>query len=218
MTLTPYLTKKKLSIKTQLPKTHIVWHGSYSRTEHTPYGSKPAKTTTVISQWENSNEKRGAPYLIGRDGDTYQLFDDSEWTYHLNIPTTNGHYDKQSVPIMLANELHLIREDGQFYAFDYPHTTNRYLGPVIKHEWNNYQYWAALTESQIDAAIDVSLLTAKKHGITPVFYAGKDWNPEVWKKATIFPHSAVKKGVSDFPPFAPWVLAKIKDKGITIVD
>lgn len=215
--MTPFFAKN-LSIKTVVPKTHIVWHGSFSRTQFTPYGSTNVKSTEVIKQWERTGEKKGAPYLIDRDGETFKLFDDKDWTHHLNIPATGNHYDKKSVPIMLANELQLIKENNQFYAFEYPHSTNRYLGPVVNNPWNSYQYWAALSEAQVDAALDLTLEICKKYNITPVFYIGPKWNPKVWEEATIFSHSAVKKDATDFPPFPDWVIAKIKDKGIKTVN
>ena len=116
MNIQNYLPTKKVSIKTALPKKYVVWHGSFSRTKYTPYGKLTPPVTAIINQWAEGGEKQGAPYLIDRDGTIYKTYDDNDWTYHLRLPTTKGYYDKQSVPVMIANELHLIKENGGYYA------------------------------------------------------------------------------------------------------
>lgn len=209
---------KKISIKTALPKKYVVWHGSFSRTKYSPYGSTAVKATAVADQWATVGEKQGAPYLIDRDGTIYKIYEDHEWTYHLNLPVTKGYYDKQSIPVMIANELHLLKENGQFYAFEYPHSTNSYLGPVVNCDWHSQKYWAKIDDAQIEAAIDITIDICDRHKIEPIFYIGKKHDPKIWDKATIFTHSTVNNQVYDFPPFDESVIAKIKAKGIKIID
>lgn len=208
---------RKISIKTTLPKKYVVWHGSFSRTKYTPYGSKAVKSTAIVDSWVASKEKQGAPYLIDRDGSIYKIYDDSEWTYHLNSPTNKGFYDKQSVPIVIANELHLLRENGQFYAFEYPHSTNSYIGPVVSCDWNSQKYWAKVDDAQYDAALDLTEDICKRHKIDPIFYIGKKTDQSVWDKATVFTHSAVNDKVTDFPPFSESLIAKIKSRGFKTI-
>lgn len=209
---------KKISIKTALPKKYVVWHGSFSRTKYTPYGSKAVKTTAIVDSWEQAKEKQGAPYLIDRDGTIYKIYDDKDWSYHLNLPTTKGFYDKQSVPVMIANELHLLKENGQFYAFEYPHSTNTYRGPVVGCDWNSQKYWAKIEDAQYDAALDITKDICDRHNIEPVFYIGTKTDPKLWDRATIFTHSAVNNQVTDFPPLNPSLIAKIKAKGFKTVE
>jgi hypothetical protein len=215
-----YPIAPKKVIPTEVKKQYIIWHGSNARTKRTPYGKMPGKATSIIDIWNNSGEKQGVPYVVDLDGTIYKAFDDSKWSYHLNIPTTNGHYDKQSVGIMFANELNLHKDGGRFYAFsDCPHSTNEYVGKkILKKLWKGYEYWAPIDEAQLDSVLDLTVQLCKKYGINPVFYNGSDWNPRVWEKATIFTHSVVNKDVLDFPPFDPWVIDRIKEKGIAVVD
>lgn len=216
MTILPY--PKKISIKTTLPKKYVIWHGTFNRTKYTPYGTRAIKPTALLDQWELSKEKFGAPYLIDRDGTIYKTYEDSDWSYHLNLPSTKGFFDKQSVPIMLANELHLLRENGQFFAFEYPHSTNTYLGPVVVNDWKEYKYWAKLDDAQVDAALELTLDICKRHNIEPIFYVGKKSNSNLLDKATILTHSAVNPSVTDFPPFDDYLIAKIKEKDIKIIN
>lgn len=215
MTILPY--PKKISIKTALPKKYVVWHGTFNRTKYTPYGIKAIKPTALLDQWELSKEKFGAPYLIDRDGTIYKTYDDTEWSYHLNLPSTKGLYDKQSIPIMIANELHLLRENGQFYAFEYPHSTNLYHGPVISQDWKTHKYWAKIDDVQFDALLDLTLDICNRHKIEPILYTGDTNVNNIWERGTIFTHSMLNNAATDFPPFSQELIVKIKEKGIKVI-
>lgn len=217
LTLSKYPLNEKLSIRTELQKQFIVWHGSGSRTKYTPYGKIPGKGTSIVDHWNNVKEKQGVAYIIDRDGTVFNTFDDSRWSYHLNLPTNQTSYDKQSVGISLANELNLIKDNGRFFAFDFAHNTNEYLGKVIQQSFRGYDYWAKLDESQIDSLIELTLQVADKYKIKPKFYSGADWNPKAWEQATILTHATVNKSALDFPPFETWVLDKIKRSGIEVI-
>lgn len=199
-------------IKTQTKKTHIVWHGSYGRTKYSN-----GKATDTIIRWNNLAEKYGAPYLIDRDGTIYKTFDDTEWIYHLNIPTTRGCYDKLSVPIAVANEQQLIKVGGRYFAFEYDHITNLYTGPTLSKKWRRYEWYAKLDDPQVDALIELTLDIARRHNINPIFLASNEWEPKAWEKATIFTHAVTKREVNDLF-IEPWVIDKIKAAGITVVD
>lgn len=199
-------------IPTETKKTHIIWHGSFNRTTHTN-----GAATNTITHWNNLSEKFGAPYLVDRDGTIYKTFSDKEWIYHLNIPTSRGHYDKLSVPIVLANEQQLIKEGGRFFAFEYDHNSNVYTGPTTNISWRGFQWFAKLDELQVNAAIELTLDTCERHNIDPIFYAVNEWDPKAWEKATIFTHAVTKKEVRDLY-IEPWVIDKIKAAGITVVD
>lgn len=217
ITLSKYPLNEKLSIRTELEKQFIVWHGSHARTKCTPYGKTPGKGTSVIDHWNNVKEKQGVAYVIDRDGTVFNTFDDSRWSYHLNLPTNQTSYDKQSVGISLANELNLIKDNGRYYAFDYAHNTNEYQGLVHAQSFRGYDYWAKLDAAQIDALIALTLQVSKKYNIQPKFYNGADWNPKAWESATILTHATVNKSALDFPPFEPWIIDKIQKAGIEII-
>jgi hypothetical protein len=199
-------------IKTQTKKTHIVWHGSYGRTKYSN-----GKATDTIARWNNMAEKYGAPYLIDRDGTIYKTFDDTEWIYHLNIPTSRGMYDKQSIAITLANEQQLIKVGNRYFAFEYDHNSNVYSGPTFDVDWRRYKTYAKLDDTQVDAAIELTLDACKRHNITPIFYNGNEWDPDVWNKASIFTHAVTKREVNDLY-LESWVIDKIKAAGITVID
>lgn len=212
---------KKISIKTINPKQYVVWHGSFSRTKYTPYGGRAVKPTALIDLWAASSEKIGAPYLINRDGTIYKVFEDSEWIHHLGLKGSKGmdtFYDKRSIPIVIANELQLIKENGQYYAFDYVSHLNCYNGPISTCDWHSYKYWAKVEDAQYDALLCLTKDICERHNIDPIVYTGKETGAKIWEKATIFTHSALNPTVNDFPPFSPTLIAKIKDFGFKVID
>ena len=205
------LSEKKW-IKTETKKTHVVWHGSFSRTSFTNGTAKDH-----INYWENLAEKHGAPYLIDREGKIYKTFDEKYWIYHLNIPTSRGVYDKQSIPITLLNELQLLKKNGQYYAFDNERAANLYTGPVFTNNWRGYTEWARLSGPQVDSAIELTKEVCGRHGMDPTFAVTRDWDPKIWERATILTHAQAKREVRDLI-IEPWVIDKIKAAGIKVVD
>jgi hypothetical protein len=215
MKLVNFPLAPKKWIATETPKKYVIWHGSFGRTIHTPYGKVDGRAIDTIHSWNSSDEKYGAPYLVDRSGLVYKTFNDKEWIYHLGIPTTKGFYDKQSIPITIANELYLDKSNGRYFSFGINNSTNQYFGPVFEKSWRGYKHWAKLDEAQIDAAIELTLDVCNRHNIEPVFNPTDEWNPKVWETATIFTHAATKKEVYDFT-LESWVIDKIKAAGIKL--
>jgi len=199
-------------ISSAVNKTHIVWHGSFNKTKYTN-----GRATSTIDRWNNLAEKYATAYIIDRDGTVFNTFPADEWAYHLNIPTSGAQYDKHSVGITFANEQQLIKVGSRYFAFEYEHITNLYSGPVVECEWRNRKYWARLDQQQIDTGIELSLELCKRFQLEPIFYCGVNWTPDIWKRATIFPHSAVKREVTDLL-IEDWVIDKIKQSGIKVID
>lgn len=216
MKIIHYPLQTKQWIATETKKKYVIWHGSFGRTKYTPYGKESGRATSTIDNWNHNSEKFGAPYLIDRDGAIYKTFSDNEWIYHLNIPTTKGFYDKQSVPIVLANEQQLIKENNRYFAFEYPHSTSQYHGKVYEKDWRGHKYWASMDTEQVDALIELTLDICDRHKIKPVLYSKDDWNPKVWDTATVFTHANTKREVYDFT-LEPWVLDKIRASKIKVI-
>jgi hypothetical protein len=176
----------------------------------------PGSPSDLINKWNNDGEKSGAPYIVDRDGTTYEVFPDNEWAHHLHIPGSNGYYDKTSIAIEIANEGGLIKENGLYYAFNSVHHQNNYLGKTWNKDFRGYKSWAELNIAQIDSLIELTLELCKKFKIMPKFYNSEEFNPKVWDKATIFRHINCRKDRTDLP-LNDWVIDKIKSAGIELV-
>jgi N-acetylmuramoyl-L-alanine amidase len=205
-------------VKTETAKTHVVWHGTMGRTKHTPHNGIPGKAASSIDGWNTDDLGRvGATYLIDRNGDTYRCFAEKYWIYHLGLKNTGGKYDKASVGIELANELCLIKDGSKYYAFDKISANSEYVGPTFYREWRDWSNWAKLDETQVDAAIALTLDICARHGIAPKFYKPSttfDY-PDCFDKATIICHSNCRKDKTDLL-LEDWVWTKIAASGIAI--
>lgn len=197
-------------------KQYIVWHGTGHRTKFTPYSGLAGSPVHVINNWNNDGEKSGAPYIVDRNGTVFEVFPDTDWAHHLHINSSNGHYDKHSVAIEIANELGLTKKDGLLYAFNSTYHQNAYLGKAWDKDYRGYNHWAELNIAQVDSLIELTLELCKKFKITPRFYNSDEFDPAVWDKATIFRHLNCRKDKTDLP-LNDWVIDKIRDAGIELV-
>jgi hypothetical protein len=82
---------------------------------------------TTIELWRDDRTPRGGkrrvatPYVIGRDGTVFEVFDPEHWAYHMGVrwPDTLRHaFEQRVIGIEIASEGGLIERDGILYAFD----------------------------------------------------------------------------------------------------
>lgn len=210
-----YPLNKGQWVSTKVNKKYIVWHCTEGRTVNTPYKGSPGRATTSIDSWNENTARVGAPYLIDRDGTVYKTFPDDEWIYHLNIPGSNGSFDKTSIAIEFANEAGLVKVNNTHYAFDRIDANTIYNGPVISYLWRGYSYLADFTEAQIDAGIELTLDLCKRFNIKPKFYRDDTFNANAWTEATIIRHSTINSNKADMY-LAPWIWEKISSAGIEV--
>lgn len=209
-------TKTKLGIHTTSKKTNIVLHGSGRRTMLTPCQGQLLDGKEIIAHWDQVKEGQGAPYLINRKGTVYSLYEPECWSYHTGLSDTR--VDKQTIPVMLATELALEKQDNCFYLNGYIHSTNQYLGKVRTFRWRGVEYWATISPEQIDALLFVLHDLCSKFSLAKNIILSPEYNIKALEKATIVYHSNINKTVLDFPPMEDWVIAKIKDAGFQLID
>jgi hypothetical protein len=200
-------------------KKYVLWHCTQGRSSATPVNGKPGEATSSIDGWNDDQGRIGTPYLIDRKGTIYRTFkDDSQWIFHLGLKGTNGLYDKASVGVEMANELELQRSGGDYYAFDAVGRNNRYVGDVFERDWREHQYWARLSEPQIDSMIRLTLDICERYKIEPLFYypSTKFDYPRCFKVATILCHSNCRNDKTDMI-LEDWVWDKIRAAGIKLV-
>jgi len=195
--------KKELSpkayISTITEKKYIVIHGSNTRTEFSPLKGVRGNAQNLIDRWNDNSDKFSSPYIIERNGNIVQTYDDQYWSYHLNINDRYGVYDKMSIGIELLNENNLIKENGNYYINGYVHHQNIYTGPVIEKEFRGYYHYADLNKTQMASLLDLIKHLSSKHNIFPIWYDKYEFNKKVWDKYSIFTHSVVNDKVRDIP-------------------
>jgi len=96
------------------------------------------------------------PFVIGRNGTVYQLFDPDYWAYHLGRGTIGGNTlnSKRSIGIELSNIGPLIRENGALYnIYDkkYCDIEEGEFYTKLEIPFRKYSYFATFTDAQYES-------------------------------------------------------------------
>lgn len=189
----------KCFISQPTEKKYIVIHGSNTRTHYSPIGGKVECARDVVARWNGNREKFACAYLIDRDGTVTQTFDDTYWSYHLNINNSHGAYDKTSIGVELINEGPLIKEGKDYFINKYVQHQNLYTGSLEYHPFRGFDYYACTSRDQDAALIDLIKILSAKHNVQPVWHNSYFFDKDIWDKASIFTHSVVNARVTDIP-------------------
>lgn len=110
----------------------------------------------AIDWWNQTPEKVGTAYVIDRDGTIYEVFDPSNWAYHIGVSNDNNHCEKYGIgiEIVAAGQLY-EREDGKvmFYPL-YPNKIARTVIPEkevvrLNKKWRGYTLYHKYTSKQV---------------------------------------------------------------------
>ena len=197
-------------------KTHIVLHGSLTRTKYTYTGTDNTESC-LMKKWDIMADKYAGHYVVGRQGTVWACVDEDYWTNHLFAGKKLFDYNRKSIAIFLCNELYLEKENSQLYAFGIKKNYNIYKGPVIECKAKGYQYWADHEELQINALTNLIKDVAGRHQIpTTMLDNTMEYDPNAWYAAGIL--SAANANKESFSlPFAPWAKEKIQKAGIRLI-
>ena len=153
-------------------------------------------------------------YVVDRSGRIYEMFPDTEWSYHLGSGAVggNGAMSKQSIGIEISNygPLKLSGENLiDAYKNEYCKVSETEF--YSKHSYRGYDYYASMTDVQIDAVATLVKYLGRKHNI-PMNFKSDD-NPfatdaEALAFKGVFYHTNVRKDKFDWP-FTPSLKAVI---------
>ena len=153
-------------------------------------------------------------YVVDRSGRIYEMFPDTEWSYHLGSGAIggNGAMSKQSIGIEISNygPLKLSGENlVDAYKNEYCKVSETEF--YYKHSYRGYDYYASMTDVQIDAVVALVKYLGRKHNI-PMNFKPDD-NPfatdaEALAFKGVFYHTNVRKDKFDWP-FTPSLKAII---------
>lgn len=173
-----------------------------------------------INWWKNTPEKVGTPYLIDRNGDIYQLFDDKYWIHHLGIKqsqlnqfgskVSNERLNQLSIGLEIDNWGGLVKRNGKWF---------NYAGGEVKrenvqeypHGYRGYYAFEKYTSAQLKAVGDLLKSLALKYGI-PTSYNGNmfDFNSNAVRGTHgIWTHTSYRPDKSDCHP-QPELISMLK--------
>lgn len=148
-------------------------------------------------------------YVVDRSGNIYELFPDSYWSYHLGSNTIggNGTMSKQSIGIEISN-YGPLKDNGDKLIDAYKNTycTKEETEFYEHFPYRGNDYYATMTDIQIDAVEHLLKHLCAKHGI-PMAFKEDD---NVFASANeaiafngIFYHTNVRKDKFDWPFYYP---------------
>lgn len=215
-TIIPFDLAPRAYIPTSTVKTHIVLHGSFSRTKYTFTGEERSETC-LMKRWNIMQDKYSGHYVIGRSGSVYSCMHEDFWSNHLALGKAGSDMGKKSIAIFLSNELYLEKENSQFYAFAMNKPHNLYDGPVFEHKFQGKSYWADYDEIQINVLINLIKDICERNMIEPTMFPDTArYNRSSWDYANIISCANVNS-TSFSLPFPAWVMEKLAAGGITLI-
>ena len=167
--------------------------------------------TTALSTRDNCVS---VSYVVDRSGRIYEMFPDTEWSYHLGSGAVggNGAMSKQSIGIEISNygPLKLSGENlVDAYGNNYCTVAEKQF--YDKLNYRGYDYFASMTEAQISATAALIKYLGRKHDI-PMNFKPDDTpfanNAEAIAFKGVFYHTNVRKDKFDWP-FGPSLKALI---------
>lgn len=183
-----------------------------------------------INWWMKTPERVATHFIVDREGQVHQLFDEEFWAWHLGLQqkvfTQMGvpykQLDRQSIGIEIDSWGYLEpHTDGQFYPAKWNGTRNvpntaakpvKYFYEYCTNQkWKGHRYYERYTTAQINAVRDLVRELCRRHDIP------KTYNPDMWevsKRALtgtpgIFAHCSYRTDKSDIHP-QPEMLTMLK--------
>lgn len=161
--------------------------------------------TTALSTKDNCVS---VSYVVDRSGHIYEMFPDTEWSYHLGSGAVggNGNMSKQSIGIEISNYGPLkLSGENLVDAYGNNYCTVAETQFYDKLNYRGYDYFASMTDAQISATAALIKYLGKKHDI-PMNFMPSDApfanNAEAQAFKGVFYHTNVRKDKFDWP-FGP---------------
>ena len=141
------------------------YHSETKKTKiclHFTVGVLPGDIATLTKE----NNHMSVQYVVDGLGNTYGLFDDAYWSYHLGAKAVGGNADmsKQSIGIEISNYGPLTSKEGKFLdAYGNVFTSD--VDFVDEINYRGYYFYAKMTDRQIDAVAHLLVYLCQKHMI-----------------------------------------------------
>ena len=154
-------------------------------------------------------------YVVDRCGRIYEMFPDTMWSYHLGSGTVggNGAMSKQTIGIEISNYGPLKSSGDNLLIDTYNNEYCKKSETDYYYEQNfrGYEYYASMTDEQINAVATLVKYLGRKHNIPMNFKPddalfASDAEAKAFKG--IFYHTNVRKDKYDWP-FGPPIKAII---------
>lgn len=158
--------------------------------------------TTALSTKDNHVS---VSYVVDRTGRIYEMFPDTDWSYHLGSGAVggNGVMSKQSIGIEISNYGPLkLSGENLVDAYGNTYCSVSETKFYTKQNYRGYDYFASMTDDQINAVVQLLQYLGRKHNI-PMNFKPDDAPFNSASEATsfngVFYHTNVRKDKFDWP-------------------
>lgn len=174
-----------------------------------------------IGSLTKDGNKVSVNYVVDRQGNIYNLFDDKYWSYHLGANTigSNATMSKQTIGIEISNygPLKLTADGALLDSYGNLYCTLEDKDYYKECDYRGYNYYATMTEKQEMAVAKLLNYLCEENNIPKEFKENPD---VVFKDATsakaftgIYLHTSVRKDKYDWPePMINGIKTKFKGK------
>ena len=119
---------------------------------HFTVGYLTGDLATLVEQGSHLS----VPFVIGRNGTVYQLFNSKYWSYHLGRGTIGGNTvgSKHTIAIELSNIGPLTRHDGELhniYGSKYCTVAEKSFYTKLDSSYRKYTYYSTFTDEQYES-------------------------------------------------------------------
>ena len=175
----------------------------------------------IINWWKQTPARVATHYIINRQGQVFQLFDDAYWGYHLGC--TQAHFQKLGLPYKNLNKGSIGIEmcswgpvtqhtDGKFYPIAF---SGKVLKPNLKcgevknvyeyctsQKYRGYQYFERYSTAQLNALQELLQHLMQTHNIHANYHS------DIWSQCSramkgeegVFSHTSYRPDKSDIHP------------------
>lgn len=128
-----------------------------------------------ISWWKTTPEKIATAYIVDRNGDVHQTFDDKYWAHHLGITTaqlkkfgsnvSNQRLNELSVGIEIDSWGGLTEKNGKWFNAGGKEMPSDKVA-VLDKPYRGFKAFEKYTKEQIASVKDLLLMLSKKYSIS----------------------------------------------------
>ena len=159
-----------------------------------------------------TRKKVSTAYLVGRNGNVFELFDPQYYSYHLGPNSTGGNKvrSQRTIAIELSNfgalREHPTKPDILVDSWDFPYCMKTDTDFYVNCPYRGYDYYATYTDAQMKALDSLLLQLCRKFNIQHSFLP-QDERMKLQTKvptAGIVSHVNYRKDKTDVSPAFSW--------------
>ena len=132
-----------------------------------------ATASGALAQWNSQLNYVSTPYIVDLNGDVIRTYSEEFWSYHLGEASEDHRNHKRSIAVEIVNRGPLRAKYGSEQLFWWPNDfktpycfnreRDKYV--TLPAAWHSEKFFAAFTQAQIDAVVELVVEICERRGI-----------------------------------------------------